>query len=95
MTHETPEPTAEWDKVFPRSDAVDREKVAFRTRFGITLYRPKGAEGELPALAVAGPFGAVKEQCSGLYAQTMRSAATSPSPSTPASPASPAASPAI
>ena len=75
MTHETPEPTAEWDKVFPRSDAVDREKVAFRTRFGITLvadlYRPKGAEGELPALAVAGPFGAVKEQCSGLYAQTM------------------------
>ena len=70
MTHETPEPTAEWDKVFPRSDAVDREKVAFRTRFGITLvadlYRPKGAEGELPALAVAGPFGAVKEQCSGL-----------------------------
>ena len=75
MTHETPEPTAEWDKVFPRSDAVDREKVAFRIRFGITLvadlYRPKGAEGELPALAVAGPFGAVKEQCSGLYAQTM------------------------
>lgn len=75
MTHETPEPTAEWDKVFPRSDAVDREKVAFRTRFGITLvadlYRPKGAEGELPALAVAGPFSAVKEQCSGLYAQTM------------------------
>ena len=61
MTHETPEPTAEWDKVFPRSDAVDREKVAFRTRFGITLvadlYRPKGAEGELPALAVAGPDG--------------------------------------
>lgn len=75
MTHETPEPTAQWDKVFPQSDAVDHEKVAFRTRFGITLvadlYKPKDARGQSPALAVAGPFGAVKEQSSGLYAQTM------------------------
>ena len=67
--------TSEWDKVFPKSEHVDHEKVAFANRFGITLsadlYRPKGAEGKLPALAVSGPFGAVKEQSSGLYAQTM------------------------
>lgn len=67
--------TTAWDKVFPRSEAVDHEKVTFHNRFGITLaadlYRPKGATGPLAALAVSGPFGAVKEQSSGLYAQTM------------------------
>ncbi len=65
----------EWDKTFPKSDAVEHSKVTFVNRYGITLaadmYVPKGAEGKLPALAVSGPFGAVKEQCSGLYAQTM------------------------
>lgn len=68
--------TSEWDKVFPRDQAVDHQKVAFTNRYGITLsgdlYRPKGRDGErLAALAVGGPFGAVKEQSSGLYAQTM------------------------
>ncbi len=67
--------TAEWDKTFPKSDKVDHRKVTFRNRYGITLaadlYRPKGAGGKLAAIAVCGPFGAVKEQCSGLYAQTM------------------------
>lgn len=67
--------TQEWDKVFPQSDTVDHQKVTFHNRFGITLaadlYRPKGSEGKLAALAVSGPFGAVKEQASGLYAQTM------------------------
>ena len=67
--------TLEWDKTFPKSDFVDHEKVTFVNRYGVTLaadlYAPKHAEGRLPALAVAGPFGAVKEQCSGLYAQTM------------------------
>ncbi|MBP3885524.1 MAG: alpha/beta hydrolase [Olsenella sp.] len=71
--------TQEWDKVFPKSEKVDHEKVTFHTRFGITLaadlYRPKGApadaSGKYAALAVCGPFGAVKEQSSGLYAQTM------------------------
>lgn len=67
--------TSEWDKVFPRSEAVEHEKVTFRNRFGITLaadlYRPRSASGRLPALAVAGPFGAVKEQSSGPYAQMM------------------------
>lgn len=66
---------AEWDKTFPKSDKVDHKKVTFINRYGITLaadmYTPKNAEGELPAIAVSGPFGAVKEQCSGLYAQTM------------------------
>ena len=66
---------AEWDKTFPKSDKVDHKKVTFMNRYGITLaadmYTPKNAEGELPAIAVSGPFGAVKEQCSGLYAQTM------------------------
>ncbi|WP_136193730.1 alpha/beta hydrolase [Actinomyces procaprae] len=75
MSTENLELTAEWDKVFPQSDAVDHEKVTFHTRFGITLaadlYKPKSADGKLPALAVSGPFGAVKEQSSGLYAQTM------------------------
>ena len=67
--------TQEWDKVFPKSDKVNHRKVTFRNRYGITLaadlYTPKGAEGKLPAIAVSGPFGAVKEQSSGLYAQKM------------------------
>ena len=65
----------DWDKTFPKSEQVDHRKVTFVNRYGITLaadlYAPKQAEGKLPALAVCGPFGAVKEQCSGLYAQTM------------------------
>jgi len=65
----------EWDKTFPKSHKVDHSKVTFHNRYGITLvadmYVPKNAEGKLPAIAVSGPFGAVKEQCSGLYAQTM------------------------
>ena len=64
-----------WDKTFPKSEMVDHKKITFRNRYGITLaadmYIPKNAEGKLPAIAVSGPFGAVKEQCSGLYAQTM------------------------
>ena len=67
--------TQEWDKVFPKSDKVDHKKVTFHNRYGITLaadmYTPKGAVGKLPAIAVSGPFGAVKEQSSGLYAQKM------------------------
>ncbi len=67
--------TEEWDKTFPKSDKIDHCKVTFVNRYGITLagdlYAPKNAEGKLPAIAVSGPFGAVKEQCSGLYAQTM------------------------
>ena len=67
--------TQEWDKTFPRDERVDHEKVTFVTRYGITLaadlYKPKGAEGKLSAIAVSGPFGAVKEQASGLYAQEM------------------------
>ncbi len=67
--------TQEWDKTFPQSDKVNHSKVTFHNRYGITLaadmYTPKNASGKLPALAVCGPFGAVKEQCSGLYAQTM------------------------
>ncbi len=67
--------TAEWDKTFPKSDSIKHEKVTFPNRYGITLaadlYIPKGAEGKLAAIAVCGPFGAVKEQCSGLYAQTL------------------------
>ena len=65
----------EWDKTFAKSDKVDHSKVTFVNRYGITLaadmYVPKNVEGKLPAIAVSGPFGAVKEQCSGLYAQTM------------------------
>ena len=67
--------TAEWDKTFPKSEKVDHSKVTFVNRYGITLaadlYVPKNAEGKLPAIAVCGPFGAVKEQAAGLYAQTM------------------------
>ena len=67
--------TREWDKTFPKSDRVEHDKVTFVNRYGITLaadmYIPKGAAGKLPAIAVCGPFGAVKEQCAGLYAQTM------------------------
>ena len=65
----------EWDKTFPKSEKVNHRKVTFHNRFGITLaadlYEPKDAKGKLPAIAVSGPFGAVKEQSSGLYAQTM------------------------
>ena len=67
--------TSEWDKVFPRDERVDHCKVTFANRYGITLaadlYKPRGAAEPLPALAVSGPFGAVKEQSSGLYAQEM------------------------
>ena len=67
--------TEEWDKVFPKSYKVDHRKVTFVNRYGITLaadmYSPKGATGKLPAIAVSGPFGAVKEQSSGLYAQQL------------------------
>ena len=65
----------EWDKTFPQSDKVNHRKITFHNRYGITLaadlYEPKKAESKLPAIAVCGPFGAVKEQSSGLYAQTM------------------------
>lgn len=67
--------TSEWDKVFPQSDKVNHSKVTFHNRYGITLvadlYVPKQATGKLAAIAVSGPFGAVKEQSSGLYAQTL------------------------
>ncbi len=67
--------TKEWDKTFAQSDKVEHSKVMFHNRYGITLaadmYVPKGAVGKLAAIAVSGPFGAVKEQCSGLYAQTL------------------------
>lgn len=67
--------TQEWDKIFPQSDKVDHSKVTFHNRYGITLaadlYVPKIASGKLAAIAVSGPFGAVKEQASGFYAQTM------------------------
>ena len=67
--------TQEWDKTFEKSEKVNHCKVTFVNRYGITLaadmYVPVNAEGKLPAIAVCGPFGAVKEQCSGLYAQTM------------------------
>ena len=67
--------TQEWDKVFPKSNLVEHRKVTFKNRYGITLvgdlYIPKNAKGKLTAIAVAGPFGAVKEQVSGLYAQRM------------------------
>lgn len=73
--NETLNMTQEWDKVFPKSDKVNHRKVTFRNRYGITLaadlYEPGNAAGRLPAIAVSGPFGAVKEQSSGLYAQTM------------------------
>lgn len=67
--------TQEWDKKFPQSDNVNHRKVIFKNRYGITLvadlYEPKDTKGKLAAIAVSGPFGAVKEQASGLYAQTM------------------------
>lgn len=67
--------TKEWDKTFPKSEKVSHEKVSFKNRFGITLvadmYKPVAPEGKLRAIAVSGPFGAVKEQASGLYAQTL------------------------
>ena len=67
--------TTEWDKTFPKSDKVNHRKVTFHNRYGITLaadlYEPKNVTGKLPVIAVCGPFGAVKEQASGLYAQTM------------------------
>ena len=67
--------TQEWDKTFPQSDKVDHKKITFHNRYGITLaadlYVPKNVTGKLPAIAISGPFGAVKEQASGLYAQTL------------------------
>lgn len=67
--------TPVWDKTFERSDRVDHAKATFRNRYGIALaadvYKPAGAEGRLAAIAVCGPFGAVKEQASGLWAQTL------------------------
>lgn len=67
--------TEEWDKTFPESEKVNHRKITFHNRYGITLaadlYEPKNTEGKLPAIAVCGPFGAVKEQSSGLYAQTL------------------------
>ena len=67
--------TQEWDKVFPLSEKVNHKKVTFETQYGLTLaadlYTPKDAKGKLAAIAVSGPFGAVKEQCSGLYAMRM------------------------
>lgn len=66
---------AAWDKTFPKSEKVEHRKVTFKNRYGITLsadvYEPKNRNGKLPAIVVSGPFGAVKEQSSGLYAQTM------------------------
>ena len=67
--------TNEWDKTFPKSELVNHSKVTFHNRYGITLaadmYVPKNAKGKLAAIAVSGPFGAVKEQTSGIYAQHM------------------------
>ena len=67
--------TQEWDKVFPLSEKVNHQKVTFETQYGLTLaadlYTPKNAQGKLPAIAVSGPFGAIKEQSSGLYAMRM------------------------
>ncbi len=72
---ETLKLTKEWDKTFGKSEKTDHEKVVFHNRYGIALaadmYTPKNAAGRLPAIAVCGPFGAVKEQASGLYAQTL------------------------
>jgi fermentation-respiration switch protein FrsA (DUF1100 family) len=77
MTEEKLNLTSTWDKVFPENDKVSHRKVTFHNRYGITLaadmYMPKNAQGKLAAIAVAGPFGAVKEQSSGLYAQEMAS----------------------
>lgn len=71
----TLELTQEWDKTFPQSDKVEHTKITFHNRYGITLaadlYKPKDAQGHLAAIAVSGPYGAVKEQVSGRYAQTL------------------------
>lgn len=75
MEKENLEVTKEWDKVFPKSSKVNHSKITFVNRYGITLvadmFEPKEVQGKFAAIAVAGPFGAVKEQCSGLYAQEM------------------------
>ena len=75
MEHERLMLTEEWDKTFPKSEKVNHRKITFHNRYGITLsadlYEPKNTDGKLPAIAVCGPFGAVKEQSSGLYAQTL------------------------
>ncbi len=75
MKNEELKLVSEWDKIFPQSEKVEHSKVTFHNRYGITLaadlYVPKGAQGRMPAIAVAGPFGAVKEQASGFYAQSM------------------------
>lgn len=75
MKNEELKLTQEWDKTFKQSDKVNHSKVTFHNRYGITLaadlYVPKNAQGRMPAIAVCGPFGAVKEQAAGLYAQTM------------------------
>lgn len=75
MEHEKLMLTEEWDKTFPKSEKANHRKITFHNRYGITLaadlYEPKNADGKLPAIAVCGPFGAVKEQSSGLYAQTL------------------------
>lgn len=67
--------TQEWDKTFPQSDKVEHTKITFHNRYGITLaadlYKPKNTQGRLVAIAVSGPYGAVKEQVSGRYAQTL------------------------
>ena len=77
MKCEKLELTEEWDKVFPKNDNVDHRKITFINKYGITLaadlYKPKGAEGKLPAIDISGPFGAIKEQSSGLYAQELAS----------------------
>ncbi len=75
ISMETLELTQEWDKTFPQSDKVEHSKITFHNRYGITLaadlYKPKNASGRLAAIAVCGPYGAVKEQVSGRYAQTL------------------------
>lgn len=75
IMNQQPNLTQQWDKVFPQSQKVNHSKITFRNRYGITLvadmYVPKNATGKLPAIAVSGPFGAAKEQSSGLYAQTL------------------------
>ena len=69
MNEQTLKLTQDWDKTFPKSEKVDHKKVTFRNRYGITLaadmYTPQNAVGKLAAVAVCGPFGAVKEQCCG------------------------------
>lgn len=75
MTEEKLDLVQDWDKTFSKSNSVNHKKISFHNRYGITLaadlYEPKNIQGKMPAIAVCGPFGAVKEQCSGLYAQTM------------------------